>query len=549
MVLITITVLSGGHTVRHSLMNLLAVLTAAFLQFRWTPFAQVRATLDSTLIDCDQLSADISCGFAQLDANLAEGLTLVSTVLILVIGLGQQAVGDPSDLPQDQLDSLDQDPDGDDDVSRDREVLDDFLLFCYVIMGLCISAAMCVILRRLGGVWFMLNADFDSSSRLSDAAIDMIDKSKMDTAKAWAGIMATEQRDPGRLKRIDRLFAKVREFNGGDNQRGLEIKLDRTSGAFINFFPEQNRPAMYAWMSAADPADVMELERFTQSLYEIAQLQTFAIVPKCVRVVINRWVGSHAPQIPMHRRGSLMNRYLRPADQVFRLADVEEDEEDEDMVASQLRISISNPVIGEAERRELQLWDQSTQFVSESFRHGLDFVARGRVGSDRRCYGAKRCEVRVFTLVLVASIAAMLVVLALVVDYLSAGCCPGSLPEWNEAGFGLNSEVQTCDPTHQQRGSSCTVRCRTGYLSVLDSNYSFVCEQSTHPSWAAIDPSRPPRCIKDGCYTPDNAPSKCLHQGPDSLYLCFSLCLAVCVCACARVCVCVRICLSLSICL
>ena len=128
----------------------------------------------------------------------------------------------------------------------------------------------------------------------------------------------------------------------------------------------------------------------------------------------------------------------------------------------------------------------------------------------------------------------MLVVLALVVDYLSAGCCPGSLPEWNEAGFGLNSEVQTCDPTHQQRGSSCTVRCRTGYLSVLDSNYSFVCEQSTHPSWAAIDPSRPPRCIKDGCYTPDNAPSKCLHQGPDSLYLCFSLCLAVCVCARAR---------------
>lgn len=39
--LIGITVLSGGHTVRHSLMNLLAVLTAAFLQFRVAPFAQV----------------------------------------------------------------------------------------------------------------------------------------------------------------------------------------------------------------------------------------------------------------------------------------------------------------------------------------------------------------------------------------------------------------------------------------------------------------------------------------------------------------------------
>ena len=462
MVLISITVLSGGHTVRHSLMNLLAVLTAAFLQFRWAPFAQ-------------------------LDANLAEGLTLVSTVLILVIGLGQQAVGGPSDMLLDQLDQSD-DSDDDDD-GRDQEVLDDFLLFCYVIMGLCISAAMCVILRRIGGVYFMLKADFDSSSRLSNAAIDMIDKSKMDTAKAWAGIVATKKRDPGRLKRIDRLFAKIRAFNGGDNQRGLQIKLDRTNGAFINFFPEQNRPAMYAWMSVADPADVKELEEFTQGLFEMSQQQTFALVPTCLRLVVNRWVGSQAPRIPMDRRGSLMNRYLTPVDQVFTLQDVDEDTE-----------GLVGSPISDAERRELQLWDHSTQFISRKLQHGIDFLADGYVGSDKRNCGACRCRFRVATLFLLSAMAVLLLVIGLVVNHYSAGCCPERLSEWTESGFGLNSDVQTCDAAQRQRGSTCKVRCRTGYLSVQDSNYSFVCEQSTHPSWKAIDPSKPPRCVKDGCY-------------------------------------------------
>jgi len=133
MLLIMITVLSGGHTVRHTLMNLLVVLAASFLQFRFSPFAQ-------------------------LDANIAESLTLVSTVLILVIGLGQQAVQGPSDFVQDQLDE-DHDSDDPADKARDQEVLDTFLICCYIVMALCICAAFCVILRRLGGVWFMLKGE------------------------------------------------------------------------------------------------------------------------------------------------------------------------------------------------------------------------------------------------------------------------------------------------------------------------------------------------------------------------------------------------------
>ena len=72
----------------------------------------------------------------------------------------------------------------------------------------------------------------------------------------------------------------------------------------------------------------------------------------------------------------------------------------------------------------------------------------------------------------------------------------------NIIGLGLDLAIARLypDAAQRQRGSTCKVRCRTGYLSVQDSNYSFVCEQSTHPSWEAIDPSKPPRCVKDGCY-------------------------------------------------
>jgi hypothetical protein len=71
LLLTVITVRSGGHTVRGSLLNMLVLFFASFLQFQFAPFAQT-------------------------DANLAETSTLVSTVLVLVVGIGQQAVLGPT---------------------------------------------------------------------------------------------------------------------------------------------------------------------------------------------------------------------------------------------------------------------------------------------------------------------------------------------------------------------------------------------------------------------------------------------------------------------
>ena len=129
-----------------------------------------------------------------------------------------------------------------------------------------------------------------------------------------------------------------------------------------------------------------------------------------------------------------MNRYLTPVDQVFRLQDV--DEHAEGVVGSP---------ISDAERRELQLWDQSTQLISRKLQHCIDFLADGYVGSEKRKCGICRCRFRVATLFLLSTMAVLLLLIGLVVNHYSAGCCPERLSEWGVSGFGLNSEIQTCD--------------------------------------------------------------------------------------------------------
>ena len=346
--------------------------------------------------------------------------------------------------------------------------------------------------------------------------LQMLDKSKMDTAKAWAGIEATEER----LQKVDTLFSKIRKFNSGDNQTGLQIKLDRTTGAFISYFPERDRPAMYAWMSVANPAEVQELEKFTQDLFDMGQQQQFALVPRWGRLLFNRLVGTQAPTIPMDRRGSLMNAYLSPADQVFTLHEVVEDS-DEDFDSPHAVRSPRSPHragsggLSDQERREQQTCEEGLRLIREKGAKCMQFMETGRVGSDKRHCGLCRCRFRVFTVFIMALSAAFLVVVALLVQYFSAGCCPApeTLPQWNEAGFGLNSKVQKCDSAQQQRGSTCIARCRTGYVAAQASNNSFVCADSTNPTWGPIDPSSPPRCVKDGCYTPDETAPKCQHLG------------------------------------
>ena len=107
--------------------------------------------------------------FAQPDANAAEGLTLAATMLVLVIGLGQQAVAGAKndDDNEDADDFLDQ-------ADPDLQVIDSFNIFCYCIMAVCIFATMCVIARRAGGAVFLYRHEADKEAHLPDHVMDML---------------------------------------------------------------------------------------------------------------------------------------------------------------------------------------------------------------------------------------------------------------------------------------------------------------------------------------------------------------------------------------
>lgn len=95
------TVTSGGkNTVRGGLLNLIVLLCATLLQFRYHPFCQI-------------------------DANLAESFTLISTVLVLIIGLGQQA-----SLAQTSQQHEQQDTFIIEDEESTQNVLDSFNFVC-----------------------------------------------------------------------------------------------------------------------------------------------------------------------------------------------------------------------------------------------------------------------------------------------------------------------------------------------------------------------------------------------------------------------------------
>jgi hypothetical protein len=177
------TVKSGGHSVRASLTNMIVLFFASFLQFQFAPYAQK-------------------------DANLAETATLVSTVFVLVVGIGQQAVlGPTSQIIQHRV-VTDDSEDSEDATAAAIEVLDTFNIICYIVMGVGIIFTICVILRRLGMAKFLYEHTMDEESRLGDDVLDMIKKSHIDTANAWAGIIAEESD----LRRVTEVFTSIREF-------------------------------------------------------------------------------------------------------------------------------------------------------------------------------------------------------------------------------------------------------------------------------------------------------------------------------------------------
>lgn len=201
LLLTAITVFAGEQSVRHALLALLVVLCATAMHLRCQPFAHY-------------------------DANLAESLTLAATILVPIVGLGQQAATGASAhvTVQGRGSSM--------DLGRATQAaIDGFNQFCYSVMGACILVTMYVIIRRVSGVVFLFRKSTKQKLRenadvhLPDRVMDLLDKSQTDIASLWATVGATSREREG----LEETFDSILRF-----QSDLDFQLTKKTARFAD---------------------------------------------------------------------------------------------------------------------------------------------------------------------------------------------------------------------------------------------------------------------------------------------------------------------------
>jgi hypothetical protein len=139
--------------------------------------------------------------FANDDANLAEALTLLATVLILVLGLAQQ-----SRKAQNFTDEVHID---------DKELEDSFLTTMnfgiYALMIIFVGSACAIVMRRLRGAMYHMRhlkklreAEADGR-QIPDGVRKMLHKKWLLVGSSWAAIKAKEARDDPVIRSGDRV--------------------------------------------------------------------------------------------------------------------------------------------------------------------------------------------------------------------------------------------------------------------------------------------------------------------------------------------------------
>ena len=213
-------------------------------------------------------------------------------------------------------------------------------------MFLCVSFALAVIARRIGGALFLVRNPLRLDNVLSDDVMDMLDKGKLDMAHAWAGIVATQNE----LQEVNEAFQSLREFQevldlmsskGIDAWHGVlrkhfriesaqdlrtndiapeqlqqiisDMRIEMTEEQILDLhsllqsaedtvsaseltkakqrsdalldetFGQRLRPTLSMWKSWADPRMQATLDSFIRGLETMKQEQLFATIPKCLR--------------------------------------------------------------------------------------------------------------------------------------------------------------------------------------------------------------------------------------------------------------------------
>eukprot|EP01046_Picozoa_sp_COSAG06_P033819 COSAG06_NODE_3487_length_5273_cov_1.389254_3_plen_684_part_00 len=171
--------------------------------------------------------------FANDDANIAEALTLLATVLILVLGLAQKAKS-----AEELIGGISEEED-----ALVGTFLGNLNLVIYILMGTMVGASVAIVLRRLRGAFFnaqhlsqLDNAENDGR-QIPDEVRKMLHKRWLLVASSWAAIQAKEAQEDSQLEKNDvvrltsGLMAHVKEIepNGRKDNYVVELQTQVTS--------------------------------------------------------------------------------------------------------------------------------------------------------------------------------------------------------------------------------------------------------------------------------------------------------------------------------
>eukprot|EP01046_Picozoa_sp_COSAG06_P046722 COSAG06_NODE_6664_length_2835_cov_5.011247_1_plen_811_part_01 len=419
------------------------------------------------------------------------------------------------------------------------------------VMFLCVSFALVVIARRIGGALFLVRHPLQPQNTLSDDLMDMLDKGKVDIAHAWAGIVAT----PAQLQEVHEVFRSLREFQamldlmslkGIDAWHGVlrrDLRIESTQAlrtanvtperlqlviadigiemteeqilevqsalqadgttsafqleeekqrteAFDATFGKDLRPTLNMWKSWADPQMLAKLDMFVHGLETMKQEQLFATIPKCVRGKVMDAV--QAPTSPLTAESMLRVSTKSPRDQV-------------EVHPGRLTWS-ATPLSNSQDTRDRLAFEEAQLRLGRKLR-GMREWALVRTG----------CIAIAFAFVAVLAVGAY-------IFSSQARCCPHELSvettsRWGRGEIGINSTSISigenpkgghCSRTH---GAKCTTKCADRYYNpnATSSSQDTVGPVITCSSDWVTPKWNPPAgaCLLDGCFESEPRAPKC----------------------------------------
>ena len=173
--------------------------------------------------------------FCHDDANIAEILSIATTCIILLIGLGYESINASAEGGNidDKEGLCELHPE-----MPDCRVLWWMNLSVYIIVGLTVLVSSSIVYARYGG--FLYSRSIGQKVFMDKKSIKLIHKSKMEASHMWWSNPNTREETK---QTVQTVLAEIEQFA---ETSGLQY--DRR---FARFFTDEKRPSLYGYLASA----------------------------------------------------------------------------------------------------------------------------------------------------------------------------------------------------------------------------------------------------------------------------------------------------------